>query len=87
LSYIPFVPLFFFVLWIWRGQSVGMMAVRIEVTDRDGEPLSFARALLRTLVWPLSMFPLGIGAAPVLFDEERRALHDMLAGTVVLELP
>jgi uncharacterized RDD family membrane protein YckC len=87
LSYIPFVPLLFFVLWAWRGQSVGMMAVRIEVTDRDGEPLSLVRALLRTLCWPLSMFPLGIGAAPVLFDEERRALHDMLAGTVVLELP
>jgi uncharacterized RDD family membrane protein YckC len=87
LSYIPFLPLFFFVLWAWRGQSVGMMAVRIEVTDRDGEPLSLERALLRTLVWPLSMYPLGLGAAPVFFDEERRALHDMLAGTVVLELP
>jgi uncharacterized RDD family membrane protein YckC len=87
LSYVPFVPLLFFILWAWRGQSVGMMAVRIEVTDRDGEPLSLVRALLRTLVWPLSMFPLGIGASPVLFDEERRALHDMLAGTVVLELP
>ena len=87
LSFIPFVPLLFFVLWAWRGQSVGMMAVRIEVTDRDGEPLSLVRALLRTLVWPLSMFPLGIGASPALFDEERRTLHDMLAGTVVLELP
>jgi len=87
LSYIPFVPLFFFVLWAWRGQSPGMMAVRIEVTDRDGEPLSATRALLRTLVWPLGMLPLGIGAVPVLFDDEDRALHDMLSGTVVLELP
>jgi uncharacterized RDD family membrane protein YckC len=87
LSYIPFVPLLFFILWAWRGQSVGMMAVRIEVTDRDGEPLTYVRSLLRALVWPLSMFPFGIGAAPVFFDEERRALHDMLAGTVVLELP
>ena len=87
LSFIPFVPLFFFGLWAWRGQSVGMMAVRIEVTDRDGEPLSLGRALLRTLLWPLSMFPLGIGASTVPFDYERRALHDMLASTVVLELP
>jgi uncharacterized RDD family membrane protein YckC len=87
LSYIPFVPLFFFVLWAWRGQSIGMMAVRIEITDRDGEPLSARRSMLRTLVWPLSMFPFALGAIPVLFDEERRALHDMLAGSVVLELP
>ena len=87
LTYIPFVPFLFFTLWTWRGQSIGMIAVRIEVTDRDGEPLSATRALLRAIVWPLSMLPLGIGAAPVFFDEERRALHDMLAGTVVLEIP
>ncbi len=87
LSYIPFVPLLFFVLWTWRGQSIGMMAVRIEVTDRDGEPLSALRALQRTVLWPLSMFPLALGAVPALFNDERRALHDMLAGTVVLELP
>ena len=87
LIYIPFVLFAFFVLWAWRGQSIGMMAVGIEVTDRDGEPLSPGRAAVRSLVWPLSMLPLAIGAIPVLVDEERRALHDMLAGTVVLELP
>jgi uncharacterized RDD family membrane protein YckC len=87
LTYIPFVPFFFFLLWAWRGQSLGMMAVNIEVTDRDGEPLSASRAGIRALVWPLCMIPFGIGAIPVLIDEERRALHDMIAGTVVLELP
>jgi uncharacterized RDD family membrane protein YckC len=87
LTYIPFVLFAFFVLWAMRGQSLGMMAVRIEVTDRDGEPLSPLRAAIRALVWPLSMLPLAIGALPVLVDEERRALHDMVAGTVVLELP
>jgi uncharacterized RDD family membrane protein YckC len=87
LTYIPFVPFLFFTLWTWRGQSIGMIAVRIEVTDRDGEPLSAARALVRALVWPLCMLPFGIGAIPVLFDDERRALQDMIAGTVVLELP
>jgi uncharacterized RDD family membrane protein YckC len=87
LSYIPFVPLAFFVMWAVRGQSPGMMAVRIEVTDRDGEPLPTSSAAIRALVWPFSMLAFGLGAVPVLFDEERRALHDMIAGTVVLELP
>ena len=87
LTYIPFVPASFFLLWALRGQSLGMMAVRIEITDRDGEPLSSSRALVRALLWPFSMLPLAIGALPVLFDDERRALHDMVAGTVVLELP
>jgi uncharacterized RDD family membrane protein YckC len=87
LTYIPFVPLSFFLLWALRGQSLGMIAVRIEVTDRDGEPLPPSRAAIRALLWPLSMLPLAIGGLPVLFDDERRALHDMVAGTVVLELP
>jgi uncharacterized RDD family membrane protein YckC len=87
LSYIPFVPLAFFVMWAVRGQSPGMMAVRIEVTDRDGEPLPTSSAAIRALVWPFSMLSFGLGAVPVLFDEERRSLHDMIAGTVVLELP
>jgi uncharacterized RDD family membrane protein YckC len=87
LTYVPFLLCLFFVLWALRGQSLGMMAVRIEVTDRDGEPLRPSRAAVRALVWPLSMLPLAIGGLPVLFDDERRALHDMVAGTVVLELP
>ena len=87
LTYIPFVPLSFFLLWALRGQSLGMIAAHIEVTDRDGEPLPPSRAAIRALLWPLSMLPLAIGGLPVLFDDERRALHDMVAGTVVLELP
>lgn len=87
LTYFPFLLFLFFVLWALRGQSFGMMAVRIEVTDRDGEPLRSSRAAVRAVLWPLCMLPLGIGALPVLFDDERRALHDMVAGTVVLELP
>lgn len=85
--YVPFIPFLFFLMWALRGQSFGMIAVRIEVTDRDGEPLPPARAFLRALVWPLSILPFGLGALPIAFDDERRALHDMLAGTVVLELP
>src|SRR5439155_21871734 len=84
LTYIPLVPFFFFTLWTWRGQSIGVIAARIEVTDRDGDPLSAPRALLRALVWPLSMLPLGIGAGPVHFDDARRVLPDMLVADVWL---
>ena len=83
----PFAPLLFAFLWSWRGQSIGMMAVRIVVTDTRGRRPSFARALFRTLVWPLSFVPLGIGLITMLLGRERRALHDLLAGTVVRELP
>jgi Predicted membrane protein/domain len=81
------IPIYFFTCWWWRGQSVGQMAVRIMVTDRDGYHLTVWQALRRTFLWPLSALPLGIGFLTMLFDRESRTLHDMLSGTVVLELP
>lgn len=86
-SFILFVPVYWVGLWWWRGQSLGQMATRIVITDRDGYAVSGWRCLLRALLWPLSVIPLGLGLAPILFDQESRALHDMLSGTVVLELP
>lgn len=87
LAFIPFAVLYFALPWFWRGQTVGMMAVHIKVVARDGGRLSFLRALARALVYPLSLLPLGLGLLTVFFDRENRALHDYLAGTVVLELP
>lgn len=86
-SYFFFVPIYFFSCWWWRGQTVGQMAVRIMVTDRDGYHLTIWQTLRRTLLLPLSILPLGIGFLPIFFDSRGRALHDMLSGTVVLELP
>ena len=86
-AFIPAGLLYFTLLWSRRGQTVGMMAVHINVTRRDGGRLSFGRALLRTLAWPLSVLPLGLGLVTILMDEEHRALHDHLADTTVLELP
>jgi uncharacterized RDD family membrane protein YckC len=85
--FFPFAPLFFAALWWWRCQSPGMMAVGIGVADREGYRLSFGRALLRAMVWPLSILPLGLGLLMAIFDRESRTLHDYLAGTIVLELP
>lgn len=80
-------PFYFAAFWWWRGQSLGQMAVRIMVTDRDGYHISAWQALLRTAFWPLSVLPIAIGLVPILFDQESRALHDMIAGTVVVEMP
>jgi uncharacterized RDD family membrane protein YckC len=86
-SFALVVPTYFFVFWLWRGQTVGQMAVRIIVTDRDGYHVSFWQALLRTFLVPVTLLPLGLGLLPIFFDKESRALHDMISGTVVLELP
>ena len=86
LAFFPVAPLLFAVFWAWRSQSLGMMAVGLILTNRAGYRVSTGRAILRTLFWPLSFLSLGLGLIPMLFDGERRALHDLLAGTVVREL-
>jgi uncharacterized RDD family membrane protein YckC len=82
-----FLPVYFIALWWWHGQTIGQMATRIAVTDRDGYHISGWRDIARTIVWPLSVLPLGFGIVTIFFDAESRALHDMISGTVVLELP
>jgi uncharacterized RDD family membrane protein YckC len=45
------------------------------------------RAFGRFLAWNLSGAFLGIGYLLVLFRKDRRALHDLLAGTRVVRTP
>jgi len=63
-----------------------MMAVNIAVADRYGHVPTFGQAFLRTFVFPLSFLPLMAGIFTILVDHEYRALHDMIAGTVVIEV-
>ncbi len=82
-----FVPLYHVLLWSWRGQTVGKMAVRIKVQSRNGGPLSLGQSALRLLGYVVSALPIFLGLVIAVFDRERRAFHDILAGTVVVELP
>ncbi len=84
---VAFVPLYHVLLWSWRGQTVGMMAVRIKVQSRNGGPVSLGQSALRLLGYAVSVLPIFLGLVITLFDRERRAFHDILAGTVVVELP
>lgn len=88
LSYLAFAPLYYILPWAWKGQTVGKMAVHIKVVRReDGGPLGLGRASLRLLGYLASTLPLLAGFLMAPFDRERRALHDHLAGSVVIELP
>jgi uncharacterized RDD family membrane protein YckC len=73
------------VLPAWTGRSLGKWATALRIERRDGVPLSIGRALLRHLVgYPLTLLTLGVGFLLAAFSAEGRALHDLLAGTVVV---
>lgn len=66
--------------------TVGKLAVGLRVTDRRGQPIGFARAVGRYFAKLGSVIFLGVGFLLAPFTERRQALHDLLAGTLVVQL-
>jgi uncharacterized RDD family membrane protein YckC len=66
----------------WQA-TLGKKALNLKVTDEAGNRISFARATGRHFAKYLSVAILFIGYIMVAFTERNRALHDMLAGTLV----
>jgi len=75
---------YFTFFWSTTGQTPGDRMLSIEVRREHGERLHIGRAFLRVLALPLSVIPFGAGMVLILFDRRRRALHDLLVGTVVV---
>ncbi|CEF53836.1 RDD family protein [Acetobacter ghanensis] len=63
----------------------GKRLCRLEVVTLKGEQISHLRALLRFVIKACLSFPLlYIGVLMVAFTQRKQALHDMIAGTLVL---
>jgi len=92
-----FVALYYLASWIigWlyfasmhsgeRQASLGKRALGIKVTDLSGERIGFGRASGRYLAYLfLTPLTLGIGLLMAAFTQRKQALHDMVAGTLVV---
>jgi uncharacterized RDD family membrane protein YckC len=86
LSWFALVPLYYIASWRWRGQTIGMIATHIKVIRIDGEPVDLITAILRFAAYLVSLLPLCLGFIVAVFNEDRRALHDIIANTVVVDL-
>jgi uncharacterized RDD family membrane protein YckC len=76
-------------LYMWlgfalAGRTVGMLLTGLKVVARDGRPLSPRAAFVRVLTFPLSFLLFGLGLVGIVIGRERRALHDVLAGSAVV---
>jgi uncharacterized RDD family membrane protein YckC len=75
--------------WFWArgGATPGMRLFRLRVVrDADGGPISGGQAILRLIGFWVSSFVLYLGFIWILIDSRRRGWHDLIAGTVVIEL-
>jgi uncharacterized RDD family membrane protein YckC len=78
--------------WLYRSVmessptqgTLGKMALGIKVTDLEGNKIEFGKASGRYLGQFVSGFMLGIGFIMVTFTEKKQALHDLMAGCLVV---
>ena len=75
--------LYFTICWWMNGQTLGDLLIGVSVRHQDGRDISLFRAAIRALVG-LTVAPLWLlGLLYMLWDSRRRALHDLVFGTVV----
>jgi uncharacterized RDD family membrane protein YckC len=67
-----------------KQATLGKMAMGLKVTDEQGNRISFARATGRHFAKIISGMILLIGYIMAGFTARKQALHDMIAGTLVI---
>ncbi|MEE9519274.1 MAG: RDD family protein [bacterium] len=93
LNWIPFVDfgfrnVIYFVYWFFMeqtyGQSLGKMAMRIEVTDLDGGPLDATQTAIQAL-GKAFLLPLDLILGWFMYPSMQQRLFNNLSKTVVLK--
>lgn len=76
-------------VYFWRRHAAtpGKMIFRLKVVRGDGSRLSLGRCFGRHFAMWLSGLACCVGYLMPWFDEERRALHDFICDTRVIETP
>ena len=75
----------FVIFPMFSGQSIGKMLTGLRVVRTDGKVASFSQLLVRhSIGYLLTIATIGIGFLFSILNQKGRALHDFLAGTVVV---
>lgn len=75
----------FVIFPLFSGQSIGKILTGLKVVKTDGGDPSLKNLIVRHFVgYPLIFLTGGLGFLLSVFNEKGRALHDYLAGTVVI---
>ncbi len=79
------VGLFYSVWFVGKyGATPGKMALGLKIVTSTGEPISYLRALARFFAHMVSALTCLIGYIMAAFNEEKKALHDMICDTRVI---
>jgi uncharacterized RDD family membrane protein YckC len=70
--------------WAVGGRTIGMAVFGLQVVTTEGGPIGARQAVLRTLGLALSVALFLFAFWGIIFQRERRALDDFIAGTAVV---
>lgn len=68
-----------------RGATPGKQLLGLRVVREDGTKLGYGQAAARYLAELVTLLTFGAGYVMIAFHPEKRALHDLIAGTRVLQ--
>ncbi|HKU14640.1 MAG TPA: RDD family protein [Steroidobacteraceae bacterium] len=74
-------------MWKLKSTTIGGLVCGIKVVRRDGAELNWDTAIVRALGCFLSLIAAGLGFLWIVFDDDRQAWHDKIAGTLVVRTP
>ncbi|MFP4642130.1 MAG: RDD family protein [Dehalococcoidia bacterium] len=75
---------YFIGFWAWIGQTPGKAALGVKIVRLDGTPINLGTAILRFIGYIISCLILCIGFLMIAFHVQKRGLHDLIAGTIVV---
>jgi hypothetical protein len=81
-----FFAAYFAGFYVWKNTTLGGLILGLKVVRLDGRRIDYPCAIVRTLGTVLSVLIGGIGWFSCIWDKERQAWHDKLAGTVVVRV-
>jgi len=77
------LALYLLVSWAVPGRTPGMAIFGLLIVRGDGTKVGWGHAAIRTLVFPLS-FIAGLGLLGIVLGRRNRALHDVIADTLII---
>jgi len=78
---------FFAFFWIFRGQTLGMLAWKLVIVSASGYRITFTQALLRYVTAIAALACFGLGYLWMFIDPERRTWPDLASDTHILCMP
>ena len=76
---------YFVFFWGHSGATPGKSLLGLVVRSEEGEsPIGYQRAVLRALGYLASLLIMGLGFVLIAFSNDKRGLHDRIAGTRVM---